>query len=182
MITRFEPMTIRGDGFVLRPLQATDLTAITEACTDPQTLQWLPLPRPYLPEHARSFVDGIAPRMLAANTGIVFAIDAGDGLVGCIDLKNTDWLNRAVEIGYWVSPGARGCGLATRAARRLAEWALREAGFERVHLFAATGNDASIGVARAAGFVAEGVARNAGALHDGRADMQVFSLVPADLR
>jgi len=81
-----------------------------------------------------------------------------------------------------VAPWARGGGVASRATRTLAQWAIVEHGFERVELFAATGNVASQGVAQKAGFVREGVARNAGYVHDGRVDMVLFSLIPDDLQ
>ena len=62
-----------------------------------------------------------------------------------------------------------------------ASWALREQGFERVELRAATGNLASQRVAEKAGFVREGVARNAGHVTHGRVDLVVYSLTRADL-
>lgn len=45
----------------------------------------------------------------------------------------------------------------------------------------APGNTASLRVAEKAGFVREGVARNAGYVHGGRVDLVIFSCVPADL-
>ena len=44
------------------------------------------------------------------------------------------------------------------------------------------GNTASQRAAEKAGFMREGVARNAGYVHDGRVDMALFSLVPDDLQ
>jgi RimJ/RimL family protein N-acetyltransferase len=81
-----------------------------------------------------------------------------------------------------VAPWGRGNGLAGRATRTLAEWALREQGFERVVVRAATGNRASQRAAESAGFVAEGTARNAGFVRAGRVDLEVYSLVRSDLR
>jgi len=65
--------------------------------------------------------------------------------------------------------------------RAAAEWLLRDQAFNRVELFAATGNTASQRVAEKSGFVREGVARNSGFTHSGQQDMVMFSLVPADL-
>jgi RimJ/RimL family protein N-acetyltransferase len=48
-------------------------------------------------------------------------------------------------------------------------------------LRAATGNAASVKVALNAGFHREGVLCNAGIIHTGRGDVEVFSLIPADL-
>lgn len=181
MMTRFESVTVTGDGFVLRPLSSADVPAIARACADEQILRWLPLPRPYTTQDAARFVEHVAPLGPAHDTGLTLAVDEGDGLVGCLDLKHTDWAARTTETGYWMAPGARGRGLATRATRRLAEWALREKHLERVELRTAPGNVASAAVARRAGFVAEGTARNAGNVYGARVDLDVFSLVPADL-
>jgi RimJ/RimL family protein N-acetyltransferase len=80
-----------------------------------------------------------------------------------------------------MAPWGRGCGVATTATRVISSWTLREQGFERVEVRAATGNLASQRVAEKAGFVREGVARNAGHVHDGRVDLVVYSLTRADL-
>ena len=65
-------------------------------------------------------------------------------------------------------------------APRGRQWVLRDQGFERVELWAATGNLASQRVAEKAAFTREGVLRNAGYVNAGRVDMVVFSLVRGD--
>ena len=193
LLGRMSPMTpgyggptlpderIVGDGIVLRPLAEEDIDPVADACNDPETLRWLPLPRPYGRPEARWFIDIFAPTTRDSGAGIIRAIEREGRLVGCIDVKRVDWAARTAEVGYWMAPWGRGCGVATRATRAMSFWALREQGFERVELRAATGNVASQRVAEKAGFVREGVARNAGHVRSGRVDLVVYSLTRPDL-
>lgn len=129
------------------------------AASDPVTQTWLPLPNPYTVEDARTWCLDRAPAVRSSGRGLVRAIEADGCLVGSIDLKRTDWVSRVTEIGYWVSPTARGRGVMTEATQILARWVLDDMGFARVELRIAPENVASLRVAEKAGFVREGVAR-----------------------
>jgi precorrin-6Y C5,15-methyltransferase (decarboxylating) len=165
----------------LRPLTKADADDVAAACQDEQIQRWLPLPRRYSRADAEWFIGTFGPRLRDSGAGIVFAIESAGTLAGVIDLKDVDWSLMSAKVGYWVAPWARGRGAASEATRALCLWALREYDFERLELWAATGNVASQRAAQKAGFVREGVARNGGKLHDGRADMVMYSLVPDDL-
>ena len=177
----FHETTLTAGDLTLRPLTQLDADDVTEACQDAETLRWLPIPRPYTLANAEWFIGTFAPAQRESGAGIVFAIECAGRLVGAIDLKHVNWASKVAEVGYWVAPWARGRGVASRATRALAEWAIRGHGFERVEIFAAMGNTASQRAAEKAGFVREGVARNAGYVHDGRVDLVLFSLVRGDL-
>jgi len=179
--TRFDDVTLEGEGVSLRPFTGADLDAIAEACADEETQRWLPLPRPYRRDDARWFVHTFAVTQRDSGAGLVRAIEVDGRLAGAIDLKKTDWTARTTETGYWAAPWVRGRGVTTAAVRLLASWALTDQGFERVELLTATGNTGSERVAEKAGFQREGIARNAGVIHGGRVDLTVWSLVPADL-
>lgn len=166
---------------LLRPLTPADAPDIALACSDALIQRWLPLPSPYTEEVAMSFIQDLAPLQQASGAGVVRAIEVAGRLAGCIDLKKTDWGAGTTEVGYWVAPWGRGAGLAGRAARLLAEWALRDHGMERVELLAAVGNVASQRAADSAGFTREGVLRKAGHIHAGRVDLVVYSLIRSDL-
>jgi RimJ/RimL family protein N-acetyltransferase len=60
-----------------------------------------------------------------------------------------------VELSYGIAPPARGRGIATRAARLAAGWALTEGGFSRVELRIPESHAASRRVAEKAGFQLE---------------------------
>jgi len=174
-------LVLTTERLTIRPLGDSDLDAIVVAGGDPLTQQWLPLPRPYLIEHARGFVHEIAPAAQASGRGLIRAIECAGRLAGAIDFKATDWNNGETEIGYWTHPEFRGRGIMVEAVTAMAHYALTEAGLQRVVVRVAPGNRASARVAEKAGFTREGVARNAGYTHDGRVDLVIYSLIRSDL-
>ncbi|MFD8596795.1 GNAT family N-acetyltransferase [Kitasatospora sp. NPDC059646] len=179
----FPETVLRTDRLVLRPFIAEDAVDTQLACSDELTQRWLPLPRPYTLDHASSWCTEISHRLRASGDGIHFAItDAVTGrLLGTVGLKKTDWPALVSEVGYWMAPWARGRGTAAEATRAVGDWLLRQQNFQRVVLFAATGNVASQRVAEKAGFRREGLLRNAGYVHGGRVDLFAYSLIPTDL-
>jgi len=112
--------------------------------------------------------------------GVAFAItDARSGdLVGCCGLD--DWSKADVaQFGYWIAPGARGRGYATRAVLLLTRW-LFDQGAARVFLTVVAGNEDSIAVARRAGFVHEGTMRAHGVWQGERCDVMLFAALPLE--
>ncbi|WP_191279012.1 GNAT family N-acetyltransferase [Nocardioides flavus (ex Wang et al. 2016)] len=178
---QFADAVLEGAGVRLSPLGPGDVDDVTAGCRDELTQRWLPLPSPYTHDVARAFIEDIAPGMHASGAGIVRRIEVGGRLCGVIDLKKTDWRARTTEIGYWVAPWGRGRGLAGRASKLLADWALSEQGMARVVIHCAVGNMSSQRAAVSAGFTREGVARSAGIVHAGRVDLVVFGKVSSDL-
>jgi RimJ/RimL family protein N-acetyltransferase len=112
--------------------------------------------------------------------GIAFAImDARSGdLVGCCGLD--DWSKADVaQFGYWIAPGARGRGYATRAVLLLTRW-LFDQGAARVFLTIVAGNEDSVAVARRTGFVHEGTMRAHGVWQGRRCDVMLFAALPLE--
>lgn len=177
----FPGTPIKTSRLVLRAFEAADIQATAEACADPQTQLWLPLPRPYTRSQATAWCRYESESIRTTGRGLVRAITVADQLVGCIDLKRVDWAARTAEIGYWTHPKARRRGYMTEATTAMAHWALTDQELARVELRVAIGNVASHKVALRSGFTREGVARRAGYTWSGQVDLVIYSLVDADL-
>ena len=88
-------MELRGDRIVLRPWREDDAESVYVACQDPEILHWIPIPRPYTPDHALAFVTGsldLGPYQ--------FAITEDDQPVGSIGIRVNEQ-NKIGNIGYW---------------------------------------------------------------------------------
>ncbi len=111
---------------------------------------------------------------------VAFAIqDPRSGeLFGCCGVD--DWTEEDVaQFGYWIAPGARGRGYATRAAILLTRW-LFDQGAARVFLTVVAGNEGSVAVARRAGFVYEGTMRAHSIWLGQRYDVLLFAALPLE--
>ena len=171
------------DGVVrLRPFRPEDAADVARACEDPVSAQWLPMPSPYTLADGRAYVEQICPTGWADGTEATFAVvDAATGeLLGDCGLKLHARPRGGGVGGYGPARGARGRGVAGRAAALVGRWGLDTLGLSRVELLADVENIASIRAAEKAGYVREGIARAARPdRHGTRHDMAVFSLVRA---
>jgi RimJ/RimL family protein N-acetyltransferase len=155
------PMTtLTADGIVLRPIGPHDVDDITASCNDEASARFLPMmPVPYTRGDAIYWLETMIPENRAAG-GATFAIaDPATGrMLGAISANGSRANGHATSVGYWVSPWARGRGVATTATRTLVPW-LFEHGFGRIELTTDFENEASQRVALASGFHHEAVRR-----------------------
>jgi RimJ/RimL family protein N-acetyltransferase len=159
-----------GD-IALRPLGEEDVPALVDALRDSETIRWLPVPSPYTETDAQEFV------RKAPNVSAVEDTRTGEFL-GTIGWR---WVDKNVQLGYWVKREARGRGIATRALSLLSRWALQELGAQRVQLVAEPENVASQRVAEKAGFRREATLQAYLEVRGERRDAVMFRLLPTDL-
>jgi [ribosomal protein S5]-alanine N-acetyltransferase len=183
-VRRFPELTIATPRLHVRPLGVDDAAQVAEILADRQTQRWLPFPEEYGPIEARAWCTELAEERRDSGSGDHYGVvRREDGrLIGCLWTDRTDWVARTTEIVYAVAAEARGFGVAPEAVDALAVALVLEHGFQRIELRVASGNLSSRRVAEKAGFTYEGVLRNAGQVHSGRVDLQLWSLVAADLR
>lgn len=166
--TSLQPRTITAQGLRLRPFTEADIPAVDQALLDPKILSWAvgsaialapaaDRGRLWFRSRADTWSEGIAQ----------FAVtDADDDtLLGSINLRDIDRLPQQAVVGYWVTPAARGRGVASRALDAAAHWALSpiDAGGLALHRLALDHvllNTASCKVALKADFQIEGTMRD----------------------
>jgi RimJ/RimL family protein N-acetyltransferase len=183
-VRRFPMLTVSTPRLHVRVLRPADADPVTEIFADKQTQRWLPFPRQYGPAEAAAWCAEMAQERRDSGDGDHYGVirREDDRLVGCVWTKRTDWASRVTEISCAIASQARGFGVAAEAVDALAIALILEHGFQRVELRIPAGNTAARRVAERAGFSYEGLLRNAGFVHSGRVDLEVWSFVAADLR
>lgn len=170
---------VRDADLVLRPPCEDDIDVLLPAFADPELRDAGNLPafgrREMLAILAHLPALAVSGRMLP-----LMVIAAGsEEPVGGAMLHHLDAERAIVEIGYWLLPGARGRGLATRTARLLAEHSFA-LGVLRVEGYVNVGNDASDRVLERAGYTREGVVRSLPKPDGTRVDKTLYSLLPGE--
>ena len=170
------------DGVVmLGPWAVSDAEWLCATCQDPEIQRWTLVPSPYRLDHAREFVEVIAPGAWAAASGVHLAITDADSSVplGAIGMTVLDAVSGVAELGYYLAPEARGAGAATRALELFGSWAIDVLDLVRLELHVFAGNTASASVAGRCGFQLEGTMRQRELRHGTRHDVDLFARLRA---
>ena len=97
-------------------------------------------------------------------------------LAGVIGFHGLDWMNRNVEIGYWLGEEFQGHGIITKACHALVDYAFDEYKLNRVQIRCATGNKKSNAIVERLDFINEGTTRQAEFLYDHYVDLFVYGM------
>jgi RimJ/RimL family protein N-acetyltransferase len=181
---RFPELTVSTPRLHVRPHMSADADRVTEIFGDRLTQRWLPLSAEYGPIDGAAWCGEMAAERRGLGQGDHYAIvrREDERVIGCLWTKRTDWPARSTEVSFAVAAEARGFGFAAEAVDGLAIELMMRHDFARIEMRVAPGNTASRRVAEKAGFHYEGLLRNAGYVHSGRVDLEVWSLVGADVR
>lgn len=159
MIARGAPVPLPdpplADGaLVLRPWRLADAPCLVQAWHDPEVVRWTGVPDRTDLEAAQRWISGDAHRR-ALGLALDLVIDVGGAVAGEVGLAGLEAGAGTVDIGWWVAADRRGAGLASRAARLVASWAVTELSVTAVVARCHPDNPASAAVAQAAGFHAD---------------------------
>ncbi|MGH8794048.1 MAG: GNAT family N-acetyltransferase [Stackebrandtia sp.] len=143
---------------------------------------WLPM------AHRVSDVDS-SERLLrrfadrqATDSGRIYGIWDGGVLVGGTMFRVFETDVDSCELGVWLSPGAIGRGLVTRAAELMVDWAVYQRGMNRVGWLCDTRNEASKAVARRLGMTHEGTLRQLYVVDGRRVDAEMWAVLADEWR
>lgn len=179
-----ERISLRTANLELVPPTPEDEDAVFAACQDPETQNWVPIPSPYLREHAHESVTTHSNKTWEEDTEYTWTIRVDGTLAGIVGLYRV--ANGSADLGFWMVPDYRGKGLLTEACNAVIEFAFNETpqglGIVRLGWNAYAGNFGSARVAQKLGFQFEGTARLGSALRGELRDDWGASLSASDVR
>ena len=126
-------------------------------------------------EESKAFIQS-AREQLEQNLGFQCGMWFRNQLVGVIGFQRIDWMNRNVEIGYWINAEHQGFGIVTKSCRTLVDYAFNEYQLNRVQIRCATGNIKSRAIIERLGFIKEGKTQQAEFLYDHYVDLFIYGM------
>ena len=127
-------------------------------------------------EHTLNFIK-TSLQQFAGNDGFAGGIWCGKEFIGGIGTHRIDWLNRRVEIGYWISQKFQGRGLVTDACRAMIDHAFQEWKLNRVEIHCAPENEKSCAIPKRLGFQFEATLREAQLVNGKYMDVSVYAML-----
>lgn len=109
-------------------------------------------------------------------------VDPADEYVlwGGVILHSFDWRHMHTEVGFWLTPSARGAGVATEATALCVAWAFTELGMHRVEMTTLTHADRVLALGERLGFRQEGVMRERNLERGRRLDIVMLAVLRED--
>jgi len=163
----------------LVPLAREHLPAVRALLDDPDVLRFTRVPEPPPPDFPETWLERYE-RGRRDGTREGFAVVDGGEFLGLALAPRIEREARTAELGYIVTPSARGRGVATAALRLLTDWAFEELGALRLELLIGVQNDPSKRVAERNGYRLEGVLRSLYFKQDQREDTEIWSRLAGD--
>ena len=130
-------------------------------------------------EDTLSFIRS-ALEQFSENRGFATGIWNGPRLAGTVGVHRIDWINRRVEIGYWLGREYEGRGIMTDACRAVLTHLFRELELHRIEIRCAAANLRSAAIAKRLGFTLDGTLREAQFVGGRYHDLLVFGMLRQD--
>ena len=153
-------MELKGTGFTIRGWKKGDAVSLQKHANNPKVSACLMdrFPSPYTMEDAIAWVD----RLIDQDPFVNFAITINDEIIGGIGMEpRQDVYRKTAILGYWLSEELWGRGIMPEAVKLITHYAFTRLDLIRLQASVYSKNPASMRVLEKAGFIKEGVMRNA---------------------
>jgi len=121
-----------------------------------------------------------ALEQFASNEGFAAGIWSHHRLAGTIGTHRINWLNRKVELGYWLAHEFQGQGIMTDSCRAVVNYLFKELDLNRVEIHCSAENVKSAAIPLRLGFQLDGTMRKSHLLHNRYHDLLVFGMLKSD--
>ena len=153
------PEGLERDGVALRRLRARDAGPFAAAFReDPELGILIGADEDPTENGVRRFI-ARQPGLRARGEflGLAVTDDTRRPFLGHVMLHTFAWRHRRAEIGYWLTPAARGRGVGTKAVGLLVDWAFDALELERIEITTTPDNGPARALATTLDFQEEGV-------------------------
>jgi ribosomal-protein-alanine N-acetyltransferase len=169
-------MELQGNGFIIRGWKKGDEISLQKNADNPNVSRFLMdrFPSPYTMEAAVNWVNNL----LEQDPLINFAITIDDQVIGGIGLEmRQDVYRKTALLGYWLSEELWGKGIITEAVKLITQYAFEHLDIIRLQAGVLEKNPASMRVLEKAGYIKEGVLRNAAIKQGEIMDEHVYAIL-----
>jgi RimJ/RimL family protein N-acetyltransferase len=176
-----EVPTLQYGLITLRKPEERDIVPLFEGVQDPLIPKFTRIPANYQMTNAEHYVRERSPNGFTMRTELQLALEYDGKFAGALSFHTLDLDSGKAEIGYWLTADVRGKGVATSATRLLTEYGFESIGFHRIEALVVASNVPSLKVLKNAGYMQEGIMRDACCQDDGtREDMVLFAAIRTD--
>jgi len=147
---------IRGTAIQLRPLEEADAERIRQWRLDEGTRKaYMGYRFPVIAAAERDWVKRVADP--SNREQVYLGVEhQNEGLVGVVNLRDIDWINRVAKLGLLIGACYQGRGFGREALGLLLRYGLEELNLRRIELEVRADNERAIALYEAAGFLQEG--------------------------
>ena len=124
-------------------------------------------------EDTKAFIESISKKDIKSD--LVYTIWYNEEFAGLIGFKDTDWVNRKTELGYWLAKKMQGKGIVTACVEKLVRFAFRQQKMNRIQIKVAEENLPSEKIPMKLGFVYEGTERQGERHERSYVNLKVYS-------
>lgn len=141
--------------------------------------QWLPFVEfTRQPADTEAFISEVTSKGNKKDN--IYCIWYKEEFAGLIGFKDTDWVNRKTELGYWLAKNMQGKGIISMCVEKLQKYAFQSLKLNRIQIKVAEENTKSEKIPIRLGYTFEGTERDGELHNDNYLNLKIYSLLRSD--